>query len=261
MSDIISKHIRKLKSGDMSEEQFKAFLGNFPYRDLGDIKLDFHRKLRRGLPEAIYGSGKNIEQLQKIVLRFNEMEEDMLITRVDPGKFDALANQCHNVALKYHEKARIVTFDREPMIRFKGSVMVVSAGSSDEPVAEEAFVSARYLGNKVERAFDVGVACIHRVLDLKERFNQFSVIIVAAGMEGALPSVVAGLTATPVIAVPTSVGYGANFGGVSALLSMLNTCSGGISVVNIDNGFGAAYIASLINQKVTQAMGLKPAGS
>lgn len=254
MNDLINKNIRKLKNGEISEEQFLEFLGNFPYKDMGDIKLDFHRKLRRGLPEAIYGSGKNVNQLEKIVLRFNEMEEDMLITRVDPDKYKALAIQCQSVSLVYHEKARIVTFDREPQSRFKGSVMVVSAGSSDEPVAEEAFVSALYLGNKVERAYDVGVACIHRVLDLKERFNQFSVIIVAAGMEGALPSVVAGLTSTPVIAVPTSVGYGANFGGVSALLSMLNTCSGGISVVNIDNGFGAAYIASLINQKVTLAM-------
>lgn len=254
MKEIISKHIRKFKSGEISEEQFLNFLTNFPYNDMGDIKLDFHRKLRRGLPEAIYGSGKSVEQLEKIVLRFNEMEEDMLITRVEPDKYNALSKQCKNISIVYHEKARVVTLDRKPQLRFKGSVMVVSAGSSDEPVAEEAYVSALYLGNKVERAYDVGVACIHRVLDLKERFNQFSVIIVAAGMEGALPSVVAGLTATPVIAVPTSVGYGANFGGVSALLSMLNTCSGGISVVNIDNGFGAAYIASLINQKVTEAM-------
>jgi NCAIR mutase (PurE)-related protein len=153
--------------------------------------------------------------------------------------------------LIYHEKARIVTFDRKPKVRFNGSVMVISAGSSDEGVAEEAYVSAMYLGNKVEKGYDVGVACLPRVLDLKGRFDEFTVLIVVAGMEGALPSVVAGLTSTPIIAVPTSVGYGANFHGLSALLAMLNTCSGGVSVVNIDNGFGAAYQASLINQKVS----------
>lgn len=151
----------------------------------------------------------------------------------------------------YHEKARIATFDKPPQLRFKGTVMVLSAGSSDERVADEAYVSALYLGNNVEKAYDVGVACLSRVLDLKDRFNEASVLIVVAGMEGALPSVVAGLTSTPVIAVPTSVGYGANFHGLAALLSMLNTCSGGVSVVNIDNGFGAAFQASLINQKIS----------
>jgi NCAIR mutase (PurE)-related protein len=250
MKNTISDHIKRLKSGELSEEEFLKFVENVPYENMGDIKLDFHRKLRRGVPEAIYGSGKTPEQLEKIIHGFTHKSEDILITRVEKEKFQQLAALCPDTGLVYHEKARIVTFDKKPEVRFKGSIMVVSAGSSDEPVADEAYVSALYLGNKVDKAYDVGVACISRVIDLKNTFNQYTVLIVVAGMEGALPSVVAGLTATPVIAVPTSIGYGANFGGLSALLSMLNTCSGGVSVVNIDNGFGAAYMASLICQKV-----------
>jgi NCAIR mutase (PurE)-related protein len=254
MKELISKHIKLLKDGKLSESDFLTFLENFPYKNMGDIKLDFHRKIRRGLPEAIFGSGKSVAQLERIVKGFMEIGEDILITRLDPGKFQELSACCPDSRLVYHEKARIVTFEKKPEVRFKGAVLVVSAGSSDEGVAEEAYVSALYLGNRVEKAYDVGVACLARVLDLTSRFNDYIAIIVAAGMEGALPSVVAGLTSTPVIAVPTSVGYGANFGGMSALLAMLNTCSGGVSVVNIDNGFGAAYQASLINQKITRLL-------
>lgn len=252
MQETIKKKIKLLKSGQLSDEEFLDFIEHFPYKDIGDIKLDFHRKIRRGLPEAIYGAGKSVEQLEKIVHRFAEIDEHILVTRIDPGKFEALDARCKDLNLLYHQKARVVTFDRPPEINFPGSVLVVSAGSSDEEVAEEAFVSAQYLGNNVEKEYDVGIACLARILDLKPRLNEFSVIIVAAGMEGALPSVVAGLTSTPIIAVPTSVGYGAHFNGVAALLSMLNSCSGGISIVNIDNGFGAAYQASLINQKVSK---------
>jgi NCAIR mutase (PurE)-related protein len=257
MKDIISEKIQRLKRGELSEEDFLTFLENFPYKDMGDIKLDFHRKIRRGLPEAIYGSGKSLEQLEKIIKRFSEIGEDILITRIEPDKFEKLNGCCPDSSLIYHQKARIVTFDKTPQVRFKGTILVVSAGSSDEGVAAEAYVSALYLGNKVDQAYDVGVACLSRILDLKSRFKDYSVIIVVAGMEGALPSVVAGLTSTPVIAVPTSVGYGANFSGLAALLSMLNTCSGGVSVVNIDNGFGAAYQASLINQKITEMIQYK----
>ncbi|MCP5107031.1 MAG: nickel pincer cofactor biosynthesis protein LarB [bacterium] len=252
MQEIIKKKIDLLKSGQLTDDEFLEFVEHFPYKDMGDIKLDFHRKIRRGLPEAIYGSGKSVDQLEKIVKRFAQVETDILITRVDANKYQGLNTRCAGLGLRYHGKARIVTFDGEPEVKFTGKVMVISAGSSDESVAEEAFVSARYLGNRVEKEYDVGVACITRILDLKPKLNDYSVIIVAAGMEGALPSVVAGLTATPIIAVPTSVGYGANFKGVAALLSMLNSCSGGISVVNIDNGFGAAYQASLINQKISK---------
>jgi len=250
MKEILSEKIRGLKNNEISEADFLKFLEHLPYQDLGDIKLDFHRKIRRGLPEAIYGSGKTVEQLERIVHRFQDLKESMLISRVDAEKFAALSARC--IGLKYHSRARMVTFDQEPVPVNKGSVLVLSAGSSDEPVAEEAYVSSLYLGNETDKVYDVGVACISRVLDLKESLNHYTVIIVVAGMEGALPSVVAGLTSTPVIAVPTSIGYGANFQGLAALLSMLNTCSGGVGVMNIDNGFGAAYLASLINQKINQ---------
>jgi len=250
MQEIIKKKIELLKSGRLSDAEFLEFIEHFPYKDIGDIKLDFHRKIRRGLPEAIYGAGKSVEQLERIIKRFAEIGEHILVTRIEPEKFEALDAVCKDLDLLYHPKARLVTFNRPPETNFTGSVLVVSAGSSDEGVAEEAFVSAQYLGNRVEKEYDVGIACLARILDLKPRLNGFNVIIVVAGMEGALPSVVAGLTSTPIIAVPTSVGYGAHFNGVAALLSMLNSCSGGISIVNIDNGFGAAYQASLINQKV-----------
>ena len=250
MKEIITKNIKRLKSGELSEADFLAFMEKFPYENMGDIKLDFHRKIRRGVPEAIYGSGKDPEKLEKIVKRFAEIEEDILITRVEREKYEKLADRCRDIKLVYHEKAGIVTFDRKPKMNPDSSVLILSGGSSDEAVAEEAYVSALYLGNKVEKAYDIGVACLYRVLDLQSSFNDYNVLIVVAGMEGALPSVVAGLTSTPVIAVPTSVGYGSNFHGLSALLAMLNTCSGGVSVVNIDNGFGAAYQASLINQKI-----------
>lgn len=251
MKESISKKIALLKSGELSAEEFMKSLQNLPYHNMGNIKLDFHRKLRRGLPEVIYGSGKSVEQLEQIITKFKDIEEDILITRIDKEKFDTLNRTFPG--LVYHAKARIVTFDNKIEIKFNTPVMVLSAGSSDEGVAEEAYVSATYLGNRVEKEYDVGVACISRILDLQHRLNDYSVIIVIAGMEGALPSVVAGLTSTPVIAVPTSVGYGANFHGLAALLSMLNACPGGISVVNIDNGFGAAYQATLINQKISAA--------
>jgi NCAIR mutase (PurE)-related protein len=248
MQEIIKKKIELLKSGKLSDEEFLDFIEHFPYKNMGDIKLDFHRKIRRGLPEAIFGSGKDVGQLEEIVNRFAAIDDDILITRVDEEKFAELSTRCPG--LVYHRRARIVTFEKEPAVKFKGTVLVISAGSSDMGVAEEAFIAARYLGNPVKKEYDVGVACLARILDMKATLNDYNVIIVVAGMEGALPSVVAGLTSTPIIAVPTSVGYGANFGGAAALLSMLNSCSGGISVVNIDNGFGAAYQASLINQKM-----------
>ena len=250
MKKIISEKIKLLRSGALSEEDFLSFLENFPYYDLGDLKLDFHRKLRRGLPEVIYGSGKTLDHLERIITKFGEMGEQILITRINPQTFTHLKKSFSD--LIYHEKGQIVTFTKEPDVLFKGKILVLSAGSSDENVAEEAFISAYYLGNAVDREYDVGVACISRILDLRKKLNNYSVVIVVAGMEGALPSIVAGLTSSPIIAVPTSVGYGANFAGLAALLSMLNSCSGGVSVVNINNGFGAAYQAALINQKIDQ---------
>jgi NCAIR mutase (PurE)-related protein len=250
MKEIIRRKIKALKTGNISEKDFLLFLENLPFSNESHIKLDFHRRLRRGIPEVVFGQGKSMAQLLSIIAKFREMGENILITRIDPERYQELQKDCPG--LRYHAPARIVTFDREPEISNKGKILVLSAGASDEKVAEEAYVSSLYLGNATEREYDVGIACLARVLQLRERFNGFTVIIAVAGMEGALPSVVAGLTSTPIIAVPTSVGYGSSFGGVSALLSMLNSCAGGISVVNIDNGFGAAYQATLFNQKVSR---------
>ncbi len=250
MKETLRRRIRELRAGRESERDFLAFLKNFPFSNETHIKLDFHRRLRRGIPEVVFGQGKNAEQLQRIVKKFIEVGEDILITRIDRERFAALSKDFPD--LRYHAAARIITSARKPLIKNKGKILVLSAGASDEKVAEEAYVSSLYLGNTTDREYDVGVACLARILSLQKKLNRYAVIIAVAGMEGALPSVVAGLTSTPIIAVPTSVGYGANFGGLSALLSMLNSCAGGISVVNIDNGFGAAYQATLINQKVSR---------
>lgn len=249
MTEDIRRKIKALKDGRLSESEFLGWLENLPFSNDIHLKLDFHRKLRRGIPEVIFGQGKNVGQLRAIIAKFRQMGEAILITRIDDARWRTLRRQCPG--LLYHQAARIVTFRAKPAAINKGKILVLSAGASDEPVAEEAYVTSRYLGNVTEKEYDVGVACLPRVLQMRERFNEFTVIIVAAGMEGALPSVVAGLTSTPIIAVPTSVGYGSSFNGVAALLSMLNSCAGGISVVNIDNGFGAAYLATLINQKLS----------
>ncbi len=248
MEDILKEKIKLLKEGKLSEEEFYKIIEHFPYKDIGEIKLDFHRKFRRGLPEVIYGSGKTLEQLGKIIRKFEELGENVLVTRIEPKKAEALTSEF--TGLKYYPKGRIITFDKKTEPSLKGKILVLTAGASDENVAEEAVISAEYFGNIVEKEYDVGVACINRILDLRNKLNDYSVLIVVAGMEGALPSVVAGLTSTPVIAVPTSVGYGANLNGIAALLSMLNSCAGGLSVVNIDNGFGAAFQATLINRKI-----------
>ncbi len=248
MKQIIRQKIKAFRSGKLSEKELLLFIQNFPFSNEPHLKLDFHRKLRRGIPEVIFGQGKSLEQLRRIIKKFKEVGEDMLITRVDDERFHKLKIDFPD--LRFHAGARMITSDREPKALNKGKILVLSAGASDEKVAEEAYVSSLYLGNRTEKEYDVGVACLARILNLQKKLNDYSVIIAVAGMEGALPSVVAGLTSTPIIAVPTSVGYGSNFGGLSALLSMLNSCAGGISVVNIDNGFGAAYQATLINQKV-----------
>ncbi len=249
MKENIQKKIKALKKGSLSEDDFLAFIQNFPFSGDARIKLDFHRKLRRGLPEVIFGRSKSIAQLKNIIGKFTEIGEKILITRVEEPIFAELKRDFPR--LQYHFPARIVTDGLKPKALCRGRILVLSAGASDEPVAEEAYVSSLYLGNPTDREYDVGVACLPRIMSLRERLNHYSVIIVVAGMEGALPSVVAGLTATPIIAVPSSVGYGANFHGMTALLAMLNSCSGGVSVVNIDNGFGAAFQATLINRKIS----------
>jgi len=221
-------------------------LRDLPFEDLGFAKLDHHRALRTGMPEVIFAAGKTPAQVALIFARMAAAGGNVLATRVSREAFDAV--HAVETRAEYHETARAITLQQSAAPQGKGTICVVCAGTSDLPVAEEAAVTARLMGNDVELIADVGVAGIHRLLAQKQSLQSARVLIVCAGMEGALPTVVAGLVNAPVLAVPTSVGYGASFGGVAALLGMLNTCSPNVSVVNIDNGFGAACIASLINR-------------
>ena len=220
-------------------------LRDLPYEDLGFAKVDHHRALREGFPEVVLGMGKTPAQVAAIAARLAERSGRLLVTRAGPEHAAAVAGVLPDAV--YHETARAITLQRQPVERRPG-ITVVCAGTSDLPVAEEAALTAEMLGNAVARIADVGVAGVHRLLHRLPELRAARVLVVVAGMEGALPSVVAGLVATPVIAVPTSVGYGASFGGLAALLGMLNACAAGVSVVNIDNGFGAGYMAALINR-------------
>jgi NCAIR mutase (PurE)-related protein len=212
--------------------------------------VDTHRALRRGFPEVIFGSGKTPEQVVKIAAKLFERGQRVLVTRLTPQHARALRRKFKRTV--HHEMARCVTIETKPLLKRPGTIAVICAGTSDLPVAEEAAVTAEFMGNGVKRVHDVGVAGLHRLLCRLEVIQKASVLVVVAGMEGALPSVVAGLVDKPVIAVPTSVGYGASFGGVAALLAMLNSCASGVTVVNIDNGFGAGYAASQINALASQ---------
>lgn len=220
-------------------------LRDLPFEDMGFAKLDHHRSLRTGMPEVIFAEGKTLEQVSLIFARMAKAGGNVLATRASRECYEAVSSVEPHAT--YHETARAITLQQTQAPPGKGNVCVVCAGTSDLPIAEEAAVTARLMGNCVEVIADVGVAGIHRLLAQKQSLQSARVLIVCAGMEGALPTVVAGLVNAPVLAVPTSVGYGASFGGVAALLGMLNTCSPTVSVVNIDNGFGAACIASLIN--------------
>jgi NCAIR mutase (PurE)-related protein len=226
-------------------ERIAMAMQQAPFEDLGFARVDTHRELRQGFPEVILGLGKTPTQIAAIAARIIERGQALLITRAGPDVFDAVRQAAP--ATTYHEQARAVTLVQGDICRGKGTIVIACAGTSDLQVAEEAAVTAEIMGNTIERLYDVGVAGIHRILSEHGRLQSARVIIVVAGMEGALPSVVAGLVSVPVIAVPTSVGYGASFGGIAALLGMLNSCANGVAVVNIDNGFGAAAIASLIN--------------
>jgi len=226
-------------------------LRDLPFEDIGFAKVDHHRALRTGMPEVIFAAGKTPAQVAAIFARMAEHGGNVLATRASADMFRAVRDlepRDKEPRAEYHETARCITLAQSPSTLGKGTIAVVCAGTSDLPVAEEAAVTARLMGNTVELIADVGVAGIHRLLAQKSSLQSARVLIVCAGMEGALPTVVAGLVSAPVLAVPTSVGYGASFGGVAALLGMLNTCSPNVSVVNIDNGFGAACIASLINR-------------
>jgi len=239
--------LKNLKDGKVSVKEAMESLRALPYEDLGFAKIDSHREIRRGIPEAVYCPGKTTDQIVAIVKRMVSSKSLALATRASPEIYERLQENLDGVPVVYHEKARLVVAGKVPAPK-RGNVLVVTAGTSDIPVAEETAVTAEVLGNRVTRLYDVGVAGIHRVLDHRELLQKAKVVVVVAGMEGALPSVVAGLVDVPVIAVPTSVGYGASFDGLAALLAMMNACSPGVAVVNIDNGFGAGYLASTINR-------------
>jgi len=216
-----------------------------PFEDLGFARVDHHRTIRQGFPEVVLGLGKTADQIAAIAREIASRGSTLLVTRASREAFAAVRAVVPGAA--YDEVARVISLRQEDVVPGSGTIVVAAAGTADLPVAEEAAITAELMGNHVERLYDVGVAGLHRLLGERERLAAARVIVVVAGMEGALPSVVSGLVSAPVIAVPTSVGYGASFGGVAALLGMLNSCASGVSVVNIDNGFGAAYVASLIN--------------
>lgn len=220
-------------------------LRHLPYEDLGFAQVDHHRGLRQGFPEVVFCQGKSVEQICQIAQRIRASGSDVLATRAAPEV--AAAMQILFPEAIYHAQARVIVLATVPRPRTKGVVLVISAGTSDIPVAEEAAVTAETLGSTTERLYDVGVAGIHRLLDRRQMLFRARVLVVVAGMEGALPSVVGGLVDKPVIAVPTSIGYGASFGGIAALLAMLNSCASGVATMNIDNGFGAGYLAHMIN--------------
>lgn len=239
----IFDEVRKKK---LSPDEAVNRLRHLPFEDLGFAKVDHHRALRNGMPEIILGEGKTPAQVAGIFARLANHGGNVLATRANQQQFAAVKKKVRGV--EYRELARAIVLQKDSVQYGKGIIAVVSAGTSDIPVAEEALVTAEMMGNEVQHFYDVGVAGIHRLLANREALTKARVVIVCAGMEGALPSVVGGLVGVPVIAVPTSIGYGASFKGMAALLGMLNSCASNVSVVNIDNGFGAGYVASLINR-------------
>jgi NCAIR mutase (PurE)-related protein len=247
------KLLEDVRTGRLSPAEAVDRLKHLPFEDLGFAKVDHHRNLRQGFAEVVFGKGKTPRQIAEIVramLAKKGTSHNVLVTRTDRRAFEAVKRAAGRAAgaASFHPQSGVVTILRNRKISGKGVILVVSAGTSDIPVAEEALLSARAMGNRAEHLYDVGVAGIHRLFDNRPALLGARVIICVAGMEGALPSVVGGLVACPVIAVPTSVGYGASFGGVAALLGMLNSCASNVTVVNIDNGFGAACVASCINR-------------
>lgn len=241
----IKKILKDFKNGSISEKEIMQYLKLLPFKDLGFAKIDHHRGLRRGFPEVIFGQNKTKEQIVKIVKEMVKYN-NVLVTKTNKSVFNEIKKVYEES--KYNELAKTIAIKRNKGRLKKGRVLILTAGTSDIPIAEEAAVTAELFGNKIEKLYDVGVAGIHRLFANLNKISEGSVIIVVAGMEGALASVVSGLTDKVVIAVPTSCGYGASFKGIAPLLTMLNSCSPGVAVVNIDNGFGAGYLASLINK-------------
>ena len=242
----VEKLLKDVKKGETSIEDALKILKDFPYTDLGFARIDHHREMRTGYPEIIYCAGKSVEQVREIFRVMSEKESNVIGTRANDEMYEAVRSILNDAV--YYPVARIISLQKKKPKVPESRIAIITAGTSDMPVAEEAAVTAELLGNKVLKIYDAGVAGIHRLVDKFPEIRNCRVIIVIAGMEGALASVVGGLVDKPVIAVPTSVGYGANFGGISALLAMLTSCSTGITVVNIDNGFGAGFAASMINK-------------
>lgn len=242
----IKELLESVKQGKTDVEAALNQLRDLPFKDIGHTKIDVHRELRSGYPEVVYCPGKTVEQVVDIIKNMLTRDNNILATRAAEEMYNAVKKICKDAI--FYTTARIISIRRKKVDIPKTYISIVTAGTSDIPIAEEAAVTAEELGNKVEKIFDVGVAGIHRVMDKLDIIRDAKVIIVVAGMEGALASVIGGLVNKPVIGVPTSIGYGANFGGISALLGMLTSCANGVSVVNIDNGFGAAYVASMINK-------------
>lgn len=241
--------LNKIKNNELDTDKAFEKLKHLPYESMGDVVLDFHRTIRKGFPEVIYGKDKSYAQIEKIVLKMIEKNiNNILITRTNNKVYNNLKSYTKDII--FYNSSGTIVINKNITSITKSKILIISAGSSDLPVAEEAFVTAEILGNNVELIQDVGVAGIHRLFGKIDIIKQADVLIVVAGFEGALASVVGGIVSSPVIAVPTSVGYGANFGGLAALLAMLNSCSSGITVVNIDNGFGAAVAASIINKRI-----------
>ena len=242
----IRKVLESVMGGRLTVDQALEQLKRLPFENLSYACVDHHRSLRKGFPEVIFGEGKSLEQILGVMEAMVDQKDTVMITRLSAEKAEAIVAK-HPKAT-YHSEARMLVLASKPIEpAAKGLIMVIAAGTSDIPVAEEALVTAKTMGHRVERLYDVGVSGIHRLMQHEEFWTEASVFIVVAGMEGALPSVVAGLVDKPVIAVPTSIGYGASFGGITALLGMLNSCASNVSVVNIDNGFGAGYVAATIN--------------
>jgi NCAIR mutase (PurE)-related protein len=245
-SESIRRLLEQVRKGKLSPDDAVAKLRHLPFEDLGFAKVDHHRHLRVGMPEVIFSPGKTPHQVAEIFKRLAEHAPNILATRASREQFLAVKKNVRGA--KFDPTARAILLQRDYTVYGKGKITVISAGTSDMPVAEEAAITTQLTGNQVERIYDVGVAGIHRLLAHRKAIADSRVVIVCAGMEGALPSVVGGLVGVPVIAVPTSVGYGAAFQGLAALLGMMNSCASNVTVVNIDNGFGAGYVASLINR-------------
>jgi NCAIR mutase (PurE)-related protein len=247
----IQELLERVRSGKAGVDEAMLALRTLPYEDIGFAVTDSHRSLRTGYPEAVYCKGKTIDQITAIVEKLSQSHRTIIATRATEEIYEAVKRIRPDAALR--KEARLILIGESQTVRSANTILVITAGTSDIPVAEEAAVTAESMGNRVERLFDVGVAGIHRLFDRVEMLFAANVIIVVAGMDGALPSIIGGLVDKPVIAVPTSVGYGASFEGLSALLAMLNTCSPGVVTVNIDNGFGAGFFAGMINQGGTLA--------